>query len=320
MDTKVNYALVGLFVVLLTILLVVGVLWLSKGDYRGAYDRYYAYMRESVSGLSVNAPVKYRGVEVGRVKEVILDPDNSEEVRLTMDIRRGTPIKEDTVAILDTQGLTGLAIVNLTGGSQESPPLQVKEGEEYPVIQTGPSLLYRIDTALSRLLADQAVTRLLSDADGAFQDARAMMDQDNRAALRQALADLATVTRTLAARSGQVDQSLAGAAQASENLARLTRTLNEQVPIILARADKSAAAIQAMTEELTRTGKTVGGVVASTKPDLERFTGQTLAEVDALVAELRDLTGTLQRVARQLEREPDSLVFGRRGGPRGPGE
>jgi phospholipid/cholesterol/gamma-HCH transport system substrate-binding protein len=320
MDTKVNYTLVGLFVVLLGALLVVGGLWLSKGDYRGAYDRYYAYMQESVSGLSVNAPVKYRGVEVGRVKEVLLNPENPEEVRLTMDIRRGTPIKEDTVAILDTQGLTGLAIVNLTGGSKESPPLQAKEGEEYPVIQTGPSLLYRIDTALSRLLADQAVTRLLSDADGAFQDARAVMDQDNRAAIRQALADLATVARTLAARSGQVDQSLAGAAQASENLARLTRQLNEQVPIILARVDKSAAAIQAMTEELTRTGKTVGGVVASTKPDLERFTGQTLAEVDALVAELRELTGTLQRVARQLEREPDSLVFGRRGGPRGPGE
>ncbi|WP_447974666.1 MlaD family protein [Nitrospira sp. Kam-Ns4a] len=320
METKVNYVLVGLFVVLLGVLLVGGVLWLSKGDYRGAYDRYLAFMRESVAGLSVNAPVKYRGVEVGRVKEIILNPDNPEEVRLTMDIRRGTPIKEDTVAVLETQGLTGLAIVNLTGGSKESPPLAPKPGEDYPVIQTGPSFIYRLDAALSRLLADQGITRLLTDAEGALLDARALMDADNRAAVRQILADLSTVSHTLAARSGHLDQSVAGAARVADNLARLSATMTEQIPLILARVDKSAAALQAMTEELARTGRAVGSVVKDTRPDIEQFTGHTLAEADALVAELRDLTGTLQRVARQIEREPDSLLFGRRGGPRGPGE
>src|SRR5574341_1438561 len=116
MEPKVNYTLVGLFVVLFTAGLVSVVLWLGKGEYRMAYDRYYAYMTESVSGLSVNSPVKYRGVEVGRVKEIILNPDNPEEVRLTLDIARGTPVKEDTLAALDIQGLTGLAIVNLAGG------------------------------------------------------------------------------------------------------------------------------------------------------------------------------------------------------------
>lgn len=320
METKVNYVMVGLFVLLLGLLLVGGILWLSKGDYRGASDRYLAYVRESVAGLSVNAPVKYRGVEVGRVKEIVLNPENPEEVRLTMDIRSGTPIKEDTVAVLETQGLTGLAIVNLTGGSKESQTLAAKGDEEYPVIQTGPSFIYRLDAALSRLLADQAVTRILTDADGAFQDARSIMSADNQAALRQILADLSTLSRTLAARSGQLDQSVAGATHTAENLARLSATMTEQIPIILARVDKSAAALQAMTEELGRTSRAVGSVVKETRPDIERFTGHTLAEADALVAELRDLTGTLRRVARQLEREPDSLLFGRRGGPRGPGE
>lgn len=320
METKVNYTLVGLFVLGFGLVLVGGVLWLSKGDYRGAYDRYLAYMRESVAGLSVNAPVKYRGVEVGRVKEIVLNPENPEEVRLTMDIRRGTPIKEDTVAVLETQGLTGLAIVNLTGGSKESPTLMVKAGEEYPVIQTGPSFIYRLDAAITRLLGEEALTRLFTDADGAFQDARALMSTDNRAALRQILADLSTVTRTLAARSGNLDQSVAAATRTTQNLARLSAMMSEQIPIILTRVDKSTAALQVMTEELGRTGKAVGSIVRDTRPDIERFTGQTLAEADALVVELRDLTGTLQRVAWQLEREPDSLLFGRRGGPRGPGE
>jgi phospholipid/cholesterol/gamma-HCH transport system substrate-binding protein len=141
MEPKVNYTLVGLFVVLFTAALVGVVLWLGNGEYRTSYDRYYAYMQESVSGLSVNSPVKYRGVEVGRVKEIVLNPDNPEEVRLTMDIARGTPVKADTLAVLDTQGLTGLAIVNLTGGSRESPPLEAKPDQIYPVIKSGPSLL-----------------------------------------------------------------------------------------------------------------------------------------------------------------------------------
>ena len=53
------------------------------------YDRYEAYMRESVAGLSVNSTVKYRGVDVGRVKAIDLNPNNPEEVLLTMDIMRG---------------------------------------------------------------------------------------------------------------------------------------------------------------------------------------------------------------------------------------
>ena len=162
MEPRVNFTLVGLFVLVLIAVLGGVVLWLGEGDYRKVYDRYYAFLDESVSGLSVNSPVKYRGVEVGRVKEIALNPDNPEQVRLTLDIARGTPLKEDTLAVLDSQGLTGLAIVNLTGGSRGSPPLAAKPDHEYPEIKSGPSLLYRLDTALSRLLADQSLTRLLS--------------------------------------------------------------------------------------------------------------------------------------------------------------
>ena len=150
MEPKVNYILVGAFVLILSAVVVVGVLWLGKTDYRGVYDRYEAHMRESVAGLSVDSTVKYRGVDVGRVKDIALSPDNPEEVKLTLDIVRGTPIKTDTIAVLETQGLTGLATINLTGGSRDAPPLEALEGQEYPVIKAGPSLFFRLDEARSR--------------------------------------------------------------------------------------------------------------------------------------------------------------------------
>ncbi len=320
MEPKVNYVLVGGFLAFFGALLIGVVLWLGKTDYRGSYDRYHALMRESVAGLSVDSTVKYRGVDVGRVKDIALNPDAPEEVRLTLDILHGTPIKTDTIAVLETQGLTGLATLNLTGGSREAPALELQAGQEYPVIKTGPSLFFRLDMALSKLLADQGVSKLMHNLTTLSEQATGFVGEENRAALRQILNDLATVTRALAAHSDRVDQGVLRASESAENLAKLTESLNRQVPALLDRLTKSAGSLQVMTDELARTSKAVGGVVQGSRPEIEQFTRQTLAETGQLVAEMRQLTATLQQVARQLEQEPSQLILGRRAGPRGPGE
>ncbi len=320
MEPKVNYVIVGAFVALLGAALLASLLWLGKTDYRGVYDRYYAFMHESVAGLSVNSTIKYRGVDVGRVKEIALNPENPEEVRLTLDIERGTPIKTDTVAVLETQGLTGLATINLTGGSRGAQPLQAAEGRPYPVIQTGPSLFFRLDEAVSRLVSERGLSKLLADMDTLTKGATEVVGEDNRAVLKQTLQDLSAVAKTLAAHRGDLDLALSGSVQAAENLRKLTKTLNEQVPPLLARINKSAASLQTMTDELALTGKTVRNVVKGAKPELEQFSRGTLVEAGQLVEELRQLTATLNRVAQQIEQDPSLLVSGRNSRKRGPGE
>lgn len=320
METRVSYTLVGLFVVLLGAALVGVVLWLGKGGYGTVYETYYAYMRESVSGLSLNAPVKYRGVEVGRVQEIILNPDNPEEVRLTLEIVRGTPVKQDTLAVLDTQGLTGLASINLTGGSRDSPPLTAEPGATYPVIKSGPSLFFRLDSALSRFLADETLPRLLANLNRLAVEARTVLGDDNRAAMNEILRDLSNVTRTLAGRREAMDQGVLRAAEVMEHVADLTKTLSRQMPEIMERMNRAAGALEAMTREVARTSTAVGAAVNQTRPDVERFARQTLPETGLLIAELRQLTASLRRVAMQLEQQPNSLIFGRPSAPPGPGE
>lgn len=320
MEPKVNYILVGSFVAFLGAAVLVGILWLGKTDYRGSYDRYEAYMRESVAGLSVDSTVKYRGVDVGRVKAIALNPNNPEEVLLTMDIVRGTPIKTDTIAVLETQGLTGLATINLSGGSRDAPSLQAQEGQTYPVIKTGPSLFGRLDEAVSRLLSEEGLAELLVDLDAAAKGAAKVLDEENRTLLKRTIKDLSDVAQTIAAHKTQIEQSLNGAARSADNLVKLTASLNTQVPTLLAGINKSVAALDAATEELAKTSKTVGTVVNEARPELQQFTRRTLPEAGLLVTELRQLTSTLTRVARELEREPSSLVFGRKTPARGPGE
>ncbi|MEY4529215.1 MAG: hypothetical protein RL768_2934, partial [Nitrospirota bacterium] len=287
MEPKVNYVLVGAFVAVLGAAVLVVVLWLGKSDYRGVYDQYYVYMHESVAGLSVNSTVKYRGVDVGRVKDIQLNPENPEEVRLTLDILHATPVKADTVALLETQGLTGLARVNLNGGSRESPTLEVAPGQKYPVIKTGPSLFFRLDMAISRLLSDQGLIKLLANVDTLSQNAAAVMDEDNRAAVRKILKDLSELTQMLAARSEGVDRGVRSASQAAEHVATMTETMNKQMPALLERVNKSAAALQTMTEELAHTSRVVRSALQESHPDIEQFTRQTLSETGALVTELR---------------------------------
>ncbi|MDF0677170.1 MAG: MlaD family protein [Nitrospira sp.] len=320
MEPKVNYILVGSFVAFLGAAVLVGILWLGKTDYRGSYDRYEAYMKESVAGLSVNSTVKYRGVDVGRIKTIVLNPNNPEEVLLTMDILHGTPIKTDTIAVLETQGLTGLATINLTGGSRDAPSLQAQEGQAYPVINTGPSLFFRLDEAVSRLLSEEGLAQLLVDLGMAARGAAKVLDEDNRATLKRTIKDLSDVAQTIAAHKTQIEQSLNGAARSADNLVKLTASLNAEVPTLLVGINKSIATLGTATDDLARTSKAVGAVVNEARPELQQFTRRTLPEVGLLVTELRQLTGTLSRVARELEREPSSLVFGRKAPSRGPGE
>jgi phospholipid/cholesterol/gamma-HCH transport system substrate-binding protein len=181
-------------------------------------------------------------------------------------------------------------------------------------------LFFRVDEALSRLLSEKGLTKLLADFDLAAKGMADILDDENRAALKQTIKDLADVVHTASAQKALLEQSLKGAAHGAENFDKLTTSLNEQVPALVARVNKSAAALNAMTDDLSQTSKAVRGIVSEARPELQQFSQQTLPEIGLLVTELRQLAGTLTRVARELEREPNAFLFGRKKPTRGPGE
>lgn len=304
MEEKVNFAVIGAFVLVLGATLIGGVLWVSSGkSYSQSYVTYETYMSESVSGLNINAPVRYRGVEVGRVQDITLAPDNVEKVRLTLGITRGTPIKVDTVALLQSNGLTGLTFVELSGGNRDSAALKPKSGEKYPVIQSGPSLISRLDSS---------VTALLANLNRTSQSINALLDEDNRRAVRNTLRDVETIAHTLAQRQGQIDATLANAAKTLENTERFTREL----PQLAQRMQRSTEAFDRMAAELAKASKNA----ASTMDDTRQFTSETLPEAHQLVLELRELTNSLRRLSGELEQNPSALLYGNTAAQRGPGE
>ncbi len=308
METKVNYALVGAFVLVLGTALIAGALWLaSGGTLQKKYDRYLAIMDESVAGLNLNAPVKYNGVDVGKVRDIRLDPVNPERVRLMLATERGTPVREDTIAVLKTQGLTGIAYVELSGGARDSPPLVATAGNEYPEIRTKASLSARLENIL---------TSVLTKLDSTSNNINAILSDENRAAFKSALADIAAVAHTFAARKDTINAGITSAARTFENASRVTARAGP----VIDRIGRSADAIEKMGNEVSRTSTSAGKVVDSAGADIARFTAETLPELERLLGELSTLTNSLRRLSEQTERDPRGFLFGRTPVPAGPGE
>ncbi len=308
METKVNFAVVGAFVLLLGTALVAAVLWLASGGaFQKEYDVYQAVVDESVAGLNLNAPVKYNGVDVGKVKEIRLDSGSPERVILLFAIERGTPIREDTVAVLKTQGLTGIAYVELSGGARDSPPLRAAADAKYPEIRTTPSLGARLENVL---------TTVLAKLDSTSSSINALLSGENQAAFKSTLADLASVARTIAARKNEIDAGITHAARTLENTARTTAQLDPMID----RIQRSAEAVEKMGNEVARTSASTGKTVNSIGADVKRFTAETMPELERLLGELNALSISLRRLTEQTERNPSGLLFGRRPLPEGPGE
>jgi len=304
----VNYAVVGAFVLVLGSVLIAGVLWLASGGaFRQSYDLYRAVEDESVSGLNVNAPVKFNGVEVGKVQEIKLDQGNPDRVNLLFAIERGTPIKVDTIAVLKTQGLTGIAYVELSGGARDAPLLRATKGSRYPLITTKPSLSARLENVL---------TTVLSKLDSTSTNISSFLSQKNQEAFSSALADVAALTRTLAARRDELDAVMADAARTLDNAAQASA----QIGPVIERIGRGADAIEKMGGEVARTSAGAGKTVEAVGADVQRFTAETLPELERLLGELSVLSTSLRSLIEQTERDPRGLLFGRKPVPAGPGE
>src|SRR5919204_359928 len=175
-------------------------LWLVSGGVSlERHDRYIARFEESVSGLSRGAPVTYRGVPVGTVRDMALDTGDPERVRIVLEVKRGTIITEDTVAVLVFQGLTGIASVDLAGGGRSSAPLVATRGEPYPVIRTAPSTMRRLELGVTKLLADLGETA---------RSANALLGDDTQRALRGTVADLQQVVHAFAGKSSDIEAGI----------------------------------------------------------------------------------------------------------------
>lgn len=304
--------MVGAFVLVLGSALIAIALWIAAGGaWQKKVDLYQAVEDESVSGLNLNAPVKYNGVEVGKVRSIKLDAVNPQRVHLVFAIESGTPIQTETVAVLKTQGLTGIAYVELAGGSPNGRLLVAAQAGELPMIRTKPSISARLENVL---------TSVLAKLDSTSNNVNKLLSDENRLAFSSALADIAVVSRTVAARQSTLDTTITNLGRTMDNSAHLSAQLTAQIDPLVGRISRSAEAIEKMGIQTAAAGTQAGKTVEAVGADVQRLTAQTVPALQILLNDLSVLSASLRRLSEQTERNPASLIRGRGIVRDGPGE
>src|SRR5256885_1669040 len=193
METRAHYVAVGAFVLTIIVLGFIAALSLGRVEFAQDLKRYYIFFKGSVTGLSKGSIVQYNGITVGRVVDVRVDPDDLEKIQVTVEIDTNlVKIKTDARAFVDTNLLSGVATIQIRGGTREARDLEPEPNHRYPVIAAGSSVFQRVTEAGPQLL-----DRLMVVAD----NLNAVLSEQNRQAVTDSLQNVRTITEAFVAPS-----------------------------------------------------------------------------------------------------------------------
>src|SRR3546814_63929 len=180
MERHASYALVGIISTALLVAAIVFVVWLGGSRLGGSDDPYRIIFHGPVRGLSVGAEVQFNGITVGQIERIRLDEEDPNRVVTDIILTRGTPVRTDSLASTETQGISGVSIVQISAGTPAKPLLRKASQKRRPVIQSKPNALSSLLQGGGQVVQNagealQRVNRLLSDRN---IDAIAVMVQD----------------------------------------------------------------------------------------------------------------------------------------------
>jgi phospholipid/cholesterol/gamma-HCH transport system substrate-binding protein len=308
METRANYVVVGVFVLLIIAGAFASVLWLAGEQLAQRAPAYYdIYFSGSVVGLDKGAKVRLNGIPIGEVSEIRLDPDNPEQVRVTVSVDSTSPIKQDSVAALETESfLTGVAYVEISGGSRDAPLLERTESNRYAVIPSKPSTLQTTFQSAPELLKKLGtVADRVSD----------VLNDQNRARVADTLKNTDELMASLNKDSQKIDKLLDDVDVAAKQLDTTLVTANgaiEDAQQTLHNIDNLAADFSTTAKQFNVTAQHLDAMLQENRPGIRDFTQGGLMDLHRLILDARVLVQGLTRVADELERDPSRFIWGDR--------
>jgi phospholipid/cholesterol/gamma-HCH transport system substrate-binding protein len=304
MEREANYLAVGSFVLLVLVVGILFVYWYSGANERlRHFQRYEVYFDGSVSGLSEGGPVRYMGVDIGRVETIKVDPRSSNRVQVLADIATDTPVSSHTVAQLSLQGITGVMYIDLRQlGPLDSGRrlLANVPSERYPVL---PSVHSDLDLFLGSL------PDLASRLNDLIDRGASVLSPQNVDALRDMVANLNKATAGLPQSARELQDLLKSARDTVDEMRQLVASLHDAsrtasvdvvaaVQKLRATSDNLASASARLDAFVAHNGEQVSGLVSDAVPQLE-----------SLLRESRTAITQINELARTLSDNPSRLLY-----------
>lgn len=273
METRANYILIGCF----TLAVILGafgfVYWFHHVGGTGDRMTYRVMFQGPVGGLRSGASVTFNGIRVGEVTDLSLDAKDPRNSVATISINANTPVRADTEVSLDSQGLTGIAVLALRGGSASAGPLTARS-DDVPLLTAGSS------ASQDMMAAARDVARRI--------DAVLV---ENQAALRSSIKNIETFTDMLAKNSDALSKSVRNIESFSDALAKNS----EKVDRILVSVD-TLLADKGDVPEAVRAFRTLA-------ENLDK-------RLDGLIVDGRRTLNTVDRAVRNFDANPSRIIFG----------
>lgn len=294
MEIKSNNVLIGSFVLSVLLAIFIFAMWIAHLQLDRQYTYYHIVFKGSVSGLSKSGAVQYNGLPVGKVVDLFLAEDDPNKVIAFVQLDSRTPVKEDSVARLELYGLTGVALIELSGGSPNAKPLLPKKGETYATIRAAQSTLQE----------------LANSAPEAVQEAKDTMEEikrlvsENQESIHDTLANIKEVTGALAESSGDMKVALKNLSEASLHINNLSRDADHlmkgDVKLFLADASAAAQSFRQLADQLEVVTRENGPAL-----------GNGLSELPGLVSDMRSLVASLDKIASKAQDDPARFLIGK---------
>ena len=299
MENKSHALIAGIFALLLGVGAVLAIYWLG-----GAHEEVKSYVvvtKQNIGGLNPQAQVRYRGIRVGKVSDIRLDPEDFSNTLVTIEIRDDVPLTTGTVARLNYQGVTGLAHILLLESGKDSQPLQPKDGE-MPRIAMIPSLLEE--------LGENGMATL-NQARQLMASANAMLNEENRQYLTATLKNMEAASANLKPALENMNGTLTQMRKLldDQNIRKLSSAAGEVGPLL----SDTRVLIGKMQSATDKLDVAIGDASAG-------GTSALMPRLNELATDFSLTSRQLSRVLRILEDSPQGLVFGVPAVPPGPGE
>jgi phospholipid/cholesterol/gamma-HCH transport system substrate-binding protein len=309
MENRTYAIAVGLFTLLLGIALVFSYWWLSGA--RQSIAEYVVVSKLPVTGLSVESSVKFRGVEVGKVTKIALDPQTKTDIFINIQIAESLQLSKETYGELRMQGITGLAYIDLNDISTKASRLEA--GGRIPL---QPSILDKLVERGPVLIAQ--IEALLKTSNEAADTANKFMNKIDSEKLNKALANLERATDKL-------EPMLISATTAANRISGMASEKNQlQLTQTLLSVQKTADDARPVLADLDNTAKEFKDMAGEIRQGTNQLSGtlhsETLPQLHQLTQSLNRNVNHFDRVMDMFEDNPQSLIFGNPEAMPGPGE
>lgn len=309
METRAHHLLIGSFVMLAMMGLAAFFIWVAKVDIDAEYTEYDIYFEGSVAGLYKAGTVFYLGIPVGKITDIALDKDDPRKVQVIIRVRSEVPVLVGSRAVLEVQGLTGVAYIELRGGEPGAPPLMPAEGRERAEIITEFSPFQELLQETPNLVNETILT---------VASIRRVFDDENAKNFKEILTNTNKLSKDLIVATGKLDYTIGEINEMLDKVDEASLAMDDFATTGKAFFDENGdtlvAEFKATTQSATNLLKRIDGVVAANENAISGFTNGTLPEVSRMIQDLRRAAQSLDIITKKLEESPSGFLFNK-GGP-----